>query len=50
MISPSTRAAPDPLQAGEQRWQFVAAGERQHNLFDRREAAFGLGGEEVAHG
>ncbi len=44
------RVRPDPLQAGEDRGQLVAALERENDFFDRREAEFGLGGEELAHG
>ena len=44
------RLRPDPLQAREDRRQFVAALAREDDLFNRHEAEFGLGGEALAHG
>src|ERR1035441_9782303 len=41
---------PEPLQTGQNRGQFVAARERQANLFDGRDLEIGLGLKSVAHG
>jgi len=41
---------PEPLQTGQNWGQFVAARERQANLFDGRDLEIGLGLKDVAHG
>src|ERR1035438_4158418 len=41
---------PEPLQASQDRGQFVSARERQANLFDGRDLEIGLGLKGVAHG
>ena len=40
---------PEPLEAGQEGWELVAAVERQGNLFDGDGLEAGLGGKGVAH-
>jgi hypothetical protein len=40
---------PNPLETGEDGWQFVSTLERQANLFDGDDLQVGLGLESVAH-
>jgi hypothetical protein len=49
-LGPERGVHPEPLQAGQDRRQFIAALERQTNLFDGHNLEVGLGMERVAHG